>query len=559
MKKATLWAGAAIVAALCSFPAKADVTYYVSPSGDNANEGTTAEAPLKTVSQAIGKITDNTPTVIYLEENATFTEYVVIDKEHEVNVSIVGKNSTLRPTETLPSSPSWDRVLRVLPAGSVKLKGLVLENGFPGAVGGAVYMALGSLEVDSCVFRNNVAGQSSTTAGGSAISSRGDNADVIIKNSYFENNLAYDRYGVILQSGNNGKLIVENSAFVNNRIISRENEDDGCATIFSGWEGSASSGNGPKEISITNCVFLNNTTTNKDASGAAVLLLSDNMNAAVATVVNNTFLFNTREEVTENTPEAGKVMYKRNVAVRVEGEAHTLHFVNNVVSGLRYGVVATKATGRTINARNNYQCVLGAHGNVSEMLATEGGAADANGNVLIVSMDAPGNDPTPAQIMKMFDAMPVVELASTLTTTDNFVPYLAIDATSPLRNAGVAEYLVGDANVVPAADIRGVLRNDGSVDIGAYEYASETPGPGTGIQSLQADAWVSVYTQADRVVIENRTDADLALTLVGADGRRIVAMPLQRTLSLDRAALPQGLLLIMVQHGDGCATEKIVL
>lgn len=545
MKKATLWAGAAIVAALCSFPAKADKAYYVDPDG-NQPEGLTVDAVYKTVQSAVNAAPTDEPTTIYLKPGHTFSEGDVLF-EQRADITIIGNNTTLQGVKN-------KRILRTSTARLV-LKGITFTGvDYTYGSGGALYFmgvagASSELVVDSCVFADNVLGSSDYVNGGAAIATGANDMDVIISNTVFRNNEC-SKYGdqmkggTIVHQGKNGKFEVLNCTFDSNRLTSAVN-----GAIAVGMNSCAN-----VQARFVNNTFFNNTVSNIPQGSVGNIFIHGTNNTV--DVVNNTFYFDRREEDPgEGTDDQGrmKAVYKRTAAVNVNDGGNTLNFVNNVVTGTRSAVISAATTGRTINCYNNYCVTVEPHAN------TSGNLVDGQqGNVVITARATNAGDPFMADIEALNDLMPAVGIASTLTT-DNFVPYLAIDATSPLRNAGTAEYLVGEANIVPAADVRGVLRNDGSVDIGAYEYASETPGPGTGIQTLQANAWVSVYTQADRVVIENRTDADLALTLVGADGRRIAAMPLQRTLSLDRAALPQGLLLLMVQHGDGYAIEKIVL
>ena len=49
----------------------AQTTFYVSNSGSDSNNGSES-APFKTIGCAVTKVAENTPTIIYLEKNATF-------------------------------------------------------------------------------------------------------------------------------------------------------------------------------------------------------------------------------------------------------------------------------------------------------------------------------------------------------------------------------------------------------------------------------------------------------------------------------------------------------
>lgn len=545
MKKTILWAGAAIVAALCSFPAKADKVFYVDPDGGQP-EGITVDAVYTTVQAAVNAATVEEPTTIYLKPGHTFSEGDVLF-EQRADITIIGDNSTFRGVQN-------KRILRTSVARLV-LKGITFTGvDYTYGSGGALYFmgvagAKSELVVDSCVFADNTLGSSDYVNGGAAIATNTNDMDVTISNCVFRNNVCTKygdamKGGAIVHQGKNGTFEVLNCTFDSNRLSSA-----------TGGAIAVGIGNGENVAArIVNNTFFNNTVNNVPTGSVGNIFIHGTNNTV--DVVNNTFYFDRREEDPgEGTgdQERMKAVYKRTAAVNVNDGGNTLNFVNNVVTGTRSAVISAATSGRTINCHNNYCVMVEPHVNTAAYLVD-----GQQGNVVLTARESNTGDPFIRDIEALNELMTGVGIASTLTT-DNFVPYLAIDATSPLRNAGVAEYLVAEANIVPAADVRGVQRNDGSVDIGAYEYAAENPGEGTGIQPLQADAWVSVYTQADRVVVENRTDAGLTLTLVGADGRRIAAMPLQRTLSLDRAALPQGLLLLMVQHGDACATHKIVL
>ncbi|MDR1585755.1 MAG: T9SS type A sorting domain-containing protein, partial [Prevotellaceae bacterium] len=107
-----------------------------------------------------------------------------------------------------------------------------------------------------------------------------------------------------------------------------------------------------------------------------------------------------------------------------------------------------------------------------------------------------------------------LKITTTLsTTTDNIVPYLPIEATSPLVNAGIGTYNAGGSvEFVPANDARGTLRNQ--PDKGAYEYEDVQTGLNpTGID----DGKFRITSTKNGINIEANVDGKLSVyTLLGA-------------------------------------------
>jgi hypothetical protein len=529
--------------------------YYVSPSGNNSNNGSES-APLKTVTAAVAKVTAGTPTVIYLEKDAVFTETVSFPNVNP-QLEIIGDNTTVRAFATPPTSGS-KRVFRI-ENGNVKLKGLILENGFPNAVGGAIFVATGTLEIDSCIFRNNTTGASSANASGGAIASRG--SSLIVRNSYFENNKAPGSAagGAILQSGTGSSLLVENTTFSGNT----NGSGDSNASTIGLYE--ASGGNkGPSDIRIVNCTFFNNTVASLGTNTIGAVTLHESMNTATAYLINNTFLFNKRFELTaadesESDQVKAKIIFRRNAAVRIEGETHKLYFINNVVSGYRNPIAAKAISGRTIVARNNYVVVIAEHPNVSELSA-------ANGNI-IRAQTTNAADPFLAEIAKLDAAMPDAGLADALSAA-GFVPSLPITASSPLLDAGLSSYTVGETEYVPGKDLYGVDRASTSagtgsgVDIGAFEFVENIGNP-VGLSGLPIETGNFTVTQTpNEICIRNNSDSNLSFRIVQIDGRQVSASVIAGNgaeLHLPKSHLPKGLLILVFNDGISTATQKVIL
>lgn len=568
MKKTFLLLGA-IFMCVCCFQTRAaePVSLYVSSTAgnDESNQGT-EEEPFRTVTKAVSVVAPNTPTVIYLEKDAVFlesgsTSSSRINFPADVQLEIIGENSTIRAFPTPPTTNQFNRIFRIA-SGSVKLKGLILENGYPGNVGGAIFFAGETLEIDSCIFRNNTSGETAgSTGGGGAIACRGKN--LIIKNSYFQGNLCYGGSGggAVLHAGNQGTLVVENTTFDQNTLT----VGDSNGSVFSFYENNTTN-KGPAKISIRNCTFYNNTITNRDAGGAGVVVLHASMNATEAEVINNTFLFDKRFPLTEadegkSDAEKAKTIYKRNVGVRIEGTAHQLHFINNAVSGLRYAVSATHATGRKIVAKNNYMVTMGKHANVDEFDISQENTADENGNILVIQTTSTG-DPLQGDVTALDGNMSLTGLAAGLST-DKAIPYLAIaDENSPLIDAGLNTYTVNETERVPSNDALGTARASSAdrtgdkADIGAFEYVA---GSFTGFTESPGDDPVLVCRQGDRILIQNGSPYTLSLSIVRPDGTILSRMRMERSLTIHRDELPGGVLIFVFDNGISRISRKVLL
>lgn len=541
MKKTTTLFCTALVAALCSFPGNAEKVYYVDPDG-NAPEGMTVDAVYTKVAAAINAVTADEPVTIYLKPGHIFTESNMTTGTNRVDLTIIGDSSTI-------DAGAAQRILRT-EAARLVLKGITftgVENYT--SMGGVLYFAgnansASELVIDSCVFDNNTLAAGANAYGGASIATGTNAMNVTITNSVFRNNQT-EGYSDSMSGtavhfqGKEGVFTIENSIFQNNVI----NSNSGAMAV-----GIVNNSN--VQARLANNTFYNNTTKGVPVGSVPNILIKGSGNSVQ--VVNNTFYFDLRDESDDEGDQTlMKEVYKRTSAVNIsETGNNTLYFVNNAVVGLRNAVISPAATGRTIACQNNYAVVLEPHGYVSELADNE------NGNMLLTAREANVGDPFIADIDALTSLMSESGLSDTLAT-DNFVPYLAVSETSPLVNAGVAEYLVGEENIVPLVDVLGTAREDDGVDIGAYEYVvSDKP---TAIAGVDATADLSVYVQSGNLVVENHTDTEFQVTLFQIDGRQVAAMPVQQTAVIGGDTLPRGVLLVVATNGHNQIVKKVIL
>ena len=540
MKKPITLVRAALVAAVCSLSVHADKVYYVEPDGNNP-EGMTVDAVYTKIGTAINNVTADEPVTNYLKPGHVFSENNMNTNTNRIDLTIIGENTTI-------NANAAQRILRT-EAARLVLKGIT----FTGvknysSMGGVLYFAGNSgaaseLVIDSCVFDSNTLTEGAE--GGAAIATGTNAMNVIITNSVFKNNQA-GKYSstmsgaVIRFQGKDGNFVVENSTFHNNAV----NSNNGATAI--GFDNGSN-----VKARLVNNTFYNNTTTGVPSGSVPNILIKGSSNTVA--VANNTFYFDLREETdeTESGADMMIVAYRRSSAGNLaETGDNALHFVNNVVVGLRSAVITPAATGRTIVCQNNYCVVLEPHGFVSELADGE------NGNVLSTARAANIGDPVVEDIDNLTAMLSSAGLVAELSD-DNFVPYLAMEKTSPLVNAGANEYLVAEENIVPEFDVVGTTREDGYVDIGAYEYVDDDDP--TGIAGNELSDELTVYVQAGNVVVENHTDAAFEVRLVQIDGRQVAAMKVQQTAVIDGSALPHGVLLVVANNGTSQITKKVIL
>lgn len=503
------------------------VDIYVNPAtGNDANNGSQA-TPMKTIESAVFAVKDNTQTTIHIEKNSVLMLGAVLNFGENKKVEIVGQNVTIKAAELpaqkdpsgLPLLGQGNRILRAVANCDLKIKGITFQNGRQVGyiLGGAIYFAGNTLEIDSCKFIDNQAGSS-----GGAIGARAKS--VIVKNSYFQGNNILGggaRGAAIMQCGpaigNPGTLIVQNCTFYQNMT-----QVGGSGMVINIFDSTESSVGGKYcnmgKVEVSNCTFLENTS---PTPYQAVIDVSDGDCDVLLT--NNTFY--------NNSDGAFRLLLSK------------AYLANNVIVGGKQGILseAKVADGRPeMVATNNV--VIGVEGGIN------GGIDDA----CFTSAKTANNN-----VVSTIAAYPVaaVGLATSLST-DKFVPYLAItSASSSLVDAGTDDNSAtfGTNSVLPY-DIRGLLTNN-KKDIGAYEYNGIT-----GLSKIDYNSENYKMSQkGDVFCVQHLQNKPFSLNIVNMVGKTIYSSSVNSSIELSKGKMGDGVFILILNDGERTATKKIVL
>lgn len=515
-----------MMALVLSFSLSA-VDIYVNPTtGNDANNGSQA-TPMKTIESAVFAVRDNTPTTIYIAKNSVIMLGAVLNFGENKKVEIIGQNVTFKAAELpgqkdpsgLPLLGQGNRILRAVANCDLKIKGITFQNGRQVGyiLGGAIFFAGNTLEIDSCKFIDNQAG----SAGG-AVAARGKS--VIIKNSYFEGNNILGggaRGAAIMQcgpsTGNPGTLVVQNCTFYKNMT-----QVGGSGMVINIFDSTDSSVGGKYsnmgKVEVTNCTFLENTS---PTPYQAAIDVSDGDCDVV--LVNNTFY--------KNSDCAFRLLLSK------------AYLANNVIVAGKQGIVseAKVADGRPeMVAINNV--VVGTEGGIN------GGIDDAcftsstgtNSNVVSTTAAYP---------------LAAVGLASSLTTNDNFVPYLAITiSSSSLVDAGIDDTTEKfGTNYVLTSDTKGLLTNI-KKDIGAYEF--------NGITGVSYPEYISenyLFSQSRNILsVKNTSDKSFSMSVVNMTGQIVYSTQVNGSVELSKSRFGQGLFILMLNDGIKTSSKKVL-
>ena len=245
----------------CCFGASAFAAteiYVKAGSGNDNYNGASWNTAFKTLQKAVSSVNPNEETIIYLEPDALFDTGGTLTLGENMQLSIIGDNTTIQAANQPGAAGQGARILRLSSGSNINIKGITFQNGrqIEYYSGGAIFFDGETLEIDSCKFLNNEAG-----SGGGAIGSRGKH--LIIRNSYFEGNYLFSggEGAAVMHSGKNddstdNTLLVENCTFYQNKMT-----DWGNGTAISLFD--ASEGNKYSNIQtakIANSTFLENTT-----------------------------------------------------------------------------------------------------------------------------------------------------------------------------------------------------------------------------------------------------------------------------------------------------------
>ncbi|MDO5832346.1 MAG: hypothetical protein Q4Q14_05845, partial [Methanobrevibacter sp.] len=192
---------------------------YVNKTGDDNNEGS-IDAPVASLTKAIELANDGIGQIIIDEGTYTGFGYQVTK---DLNITGVGKVTLDANNQGGLFATGYPTNANMLILTNLNLAGanadygqvinsyaneLVLNNvnitDNPGS--GSLIIQSGKLTVDNCIIANH---------NGGAVISDSSSAQIIIKNTLFENNTVIDN-AVCYLSGYSGDLIIENTQFINN-------------------------------------------------------------------------------------------------------------------------------------------------------------------------------------------------------------------------------------------------------------------------------------------------------------------------------------------------------
>lgn len=534
MKKNYLLSFALLLGGL-TFSSVADNVLYVSSSGNDSNDGTTATTALKSVAKAASLLEDNTPTTIYVEENATFdalgpNSIIIGDNK---NVTLIGRNTTLLSGEK-PYLGS--QILRIGKNTNAKISGFVFTNGCSrdGIPGGAIFFEGEQLEVDSCTFFKNEANNS-----GSAIASCGNK--VIVTNSVFDSNRIFGGYAsaaVIYHAGlpnapeTPGSLIIRNCAFTNN-----ESKTDARGDIIGfnfAYRDYPSADNKYTHLysnvnyfELVNCVFKDNIPGGNSSGnpGSDIYIKDANVDNLEINLINNTF-------------------YKTRVLAIPFYYGTPYRLINNVFYNTgSYSIKSSNTSDErdALIAYNNVFVGDALGENMDDPAFTS--EKEAYGNQLLSDVNQLGLTPR--------------------WENDNYVPYIPITATSSiLIDKGLATAVSTidgvEQEIVPATDIRGIAVSGNGKDIGAFEYT----GTATVSGPKQNEATLfSIFRNEGNAVVRNLSEKKLRLEVKLLDGRTIYCAELNNEVFIDKSELEiaNGVLIFTASDGKISQTVKTIL
>lgn len=512
---------AVLFGSMSSFAA---VDYYVSPNGDDGNDGS-ENAPFETVEQAIMNVFDNTETTIHLESYATF-KIGKLDLQENKIVTIIGDNTVLlgadKPGE---EGGEANRILRIGKNCKVSISGVTFENGrqIEYLGGGAIYFEGEELNIDHCKFVKNESG-----CGGNAIFSRGN--IIRINNSYFDENYAIGgaaEGGAITHAGKKdgtgGELYVYNSTFYKNKL-----KNGGQGTAIATYDASLPNENGGKytglkKLEVVNCTFVGNTSTN---AYQAPIDISHGPDCETY-LINNTFNNN-------------------DGALRLEFQVAPVYMFNNVALANKSCVLSE------MSIADSDRTAIVAYNNV--LSGKEKGVNEG--------IDDPCFNDEKENCNNIVDIQtnyPIgkIGIANALKSDDNFVPYLPIATESSiLINAGLddsKEYTKD--NLIPQTDVRGFAKKD-QRDIGAYEFEGSAGVTSTTVSNESA---FKVFNTASTLVVLNSSNLPMTVLAYTIDGKQVFSKTTNGSTSIDKAAMPQGIVVLSITNNNESLNYKCII
>ncbi|UYZ62961.1 right-handed parallel beta-helix repeat-containing protein [Hymenobacter weizhouensis] len=407
--------------------------------------------------------------------------------------------------------------------------------GNKGIVGGAIYVLLGGLTVEDCVFRQNDADQ----GGGAIFQDGADGTErentvggtTTIRGCQMEGNTARGVGGGLFLWGYSlDRFIIENTVLLNNSVArgGRDNESKGGAlqvrdrgslllrnctlagnTVTQQGGGMWLDCRGPEGITIENCTFSGNRASTGpggtgDIGGAAVF----NTPASVRIgITNSTFVGNAADRADGNIWIAGSA------------NAQNLTFTNCVFAGNRAG--ATSQREQTVNFP-----ALSGGGNFVQSPSAGGAQSGIAGATYLADL-------------RLNPALQTVPVAGRLVPVHPLLP------TSPLVDAGVAVAGLSTDQLGTTRPQDGNQDGTARFDPGAVELAAQVPLPVVltrfGAQAVAAGVQVSWETAQETnsatFVVERSADGTTFQTVGERPAAGTSTQPRSYSL-LDTAPLP---------------------
>jgi len=387
-------------------------------------------------------------------------------------------------------------------------------------LGGGIFFAGNTLEIDSCRFIDNQAG----SAGG-AVGCRAKN--VIIKNSYFQGNNILGggaRGAAIMQcgpaTGTPGTLVVQNCTFYQN--MTQVGGSGMVINVFDSTDGTVGGKySNMGSIQVANCTFLENTS---PTPYQAAIDVSDSDCGVV--LVNNTFY--------NNSDGAFRLLLSK------------AYLANNVIVGGKQGILseAKVADGRPeMVAVNNI------------VIGTEGGINSGIDDACFTS-SATANSNTVSKI----SSYPVAALGlATSLSTDNFVPYLPItSASSTLVDAGIESTLAKfGTNYVLTVDTKGRLTNN-KKDIGAFEFNGIVITPNGIFSPEYVSENYNISQSGNTFTVKNIADKSFSIDIVNMMGKVVYSTKASSSVEISKTRFGQGIFILLLNDGNKTSSKKIL-
>ena len=321
---------------------------YVSPEGDDANEGS-VDAPVKTLAHAVEIAKKGQ--IVLLEGTYKTGDLGIISN----NLNITGEGKVVIDAD------NSNRILYVGEDAKVVLKNLIMINGYNAVESGALLGNSNYLTLINCTLANSTAGENN----GGAIYNVGY---LTIINSTIANNTA--KVGGAIYSGSGlakgATINIENSVIENNVANGNENNGGGAIfaqqiagmtidnTTFKDNKALTTSSGGAifishseAEMKITNSEFIANHANGQDGTGGGAIYMvgTSNYERKGKLTVSDTLFEN-------NTADAnGGAIYSRATTVNVE---KSVFINNNDANNISVYGYATEQINPSITANKNW-------------------------------------------------------------------------------------------------------------------------------------------------------------------------------------------------------------